>query len=279
MRKWLKYTLYFIFGILFILILGLHLASPMFRGPFPNDFKLSESSLKIKEKIWEGRKVRYIERFNGRDSLLIMVHGAPGSWDAFTDYLNDDTLAKAYNMISIDRLGYGYSDYGNCATIEEQINFVNALSKLYPSKCLTLMGHSYGAPIIAAYEMKYGGVDKLILLGPVVDPDNEKIFLASYVCKWKLTRWIFPKWIQVATEEKFEHAEELEKIRTGWNSIATETHYVYDENDWIAPGKENMEFTKAEYNKDYLFMHHRKGKSHFIPWNDKAYVKNLLGID
>ena len=50
----------------------------------------------------------------GNDSLptIFFVHGTPGSWDAFEKYLKDKELLHKFRLVSIDRPGFGYSDFG-----------------------------------------------------------------------------------------------------------------------------------------------------------------------
>ncbi len=60
----------------------------------------------------EGRNIHYAA--TGKDSLptIVFIHGTPGSWDAFAGYMQDSSLLTQYRMISIDRPGSGYSDFG-----------------------------------------------------------------------------------------------------------------------------------------------------------------------
>ena len=62
--------------------------------------------------------------------LLVFIHGAPGSWADFEKYLQDSELLDKYRMISIDRLGYGSSQYGQPVTaIHDQSESIQALIK------------------------------------------------------------------------------------------------------------------------------------------------------
>jgi pimeloyl-ACP methyl ester carboxylesterase len=61
--------------------------------------------------FFDGHNLHYIETGNAQKPTLIL-HGSPGSWNAFKEYLQDTTLLKKYRMIAIDRPGFGYSDFG-----------------------------------------------------------------------------------------------------------------------------------------------------------------------
>jgi len=64
----------------------------------------------------------------GSDTLptLLFVHGTPGSWDAFQNYLMDSALLQHYRIISIDRPGFGYSDFGNAMNLSAQADIITA---------------------------------------------------------------------------------------------------------------------------------------------------------
>ncbi|MDG1711994.1 MAG: hypothetical protein P8H51_07005 [Flavobacteriaceae bacterium] len=59
---------------------------------------------------FQGPQLRHIHS-NFYDSLkptLYFIHGVPGSSDNFNNYLIDSLLNTKANLISFDRLGYGY---------------------------------------------------------------------------------------------------------------------------------------------------------------------------
>src|SRR5438093_9664267 len=49
------------------------------------------------------RTIHYV--ITGKDTLptLVFIHGSPGSWNAYEEYLKDSALQQHYRMISIDR--------------------------------------------------------------------------------------------------------------------------------------------------------------------------------
>ena len=60
-----------------------------------------------------GCKLHYAK--TGSDTLptLFFVHGSPGGWIKFGKYMRDKELLKKYRMVSVDRPGFGYSEFGN----------------------------------------------------------------------------------------------------------------------------------------------------------------------
>jgi hypothetical protein len=82
---------------------------------------------------------------SGSDTLptLVFIHGSPGSWNAFENYLKDSALLQHYRMISIDRPGFGYSEFGKALNLKMQCTLLTAvIKKIENGKSLVLIGHS-----------------------------------------------------------------------------------------------------------------------------------------
>src|SRR5512143_1447522 len=44
--------------------------------------------------------------------LLLIIHGAPGAWYSSMKLLDDSDMQKNFRMVSVDRVGFGKSNYG-----------------------------------------------------------------------------------------------------------------------------------------------------------------------
>ena len=72
--------------------------------------------------------IRYIKV--GYDSLpkLICLHGSPSSLSAWRTIYTDTAFLKLYQVIAIDRPGYGYSGFGRVETdLQKQVNILQVL--------------------------------------------------------------------------------------------------------------------------------------------------------
>ena len=203
------------------------------------------------------------------ESVVIFVHGAPGSADAFYNYLKDTTLLKDHILVSVDRLGYGASERGNAEpSIVAQSDAVKEVLNHYLStdKRICLVGHSYGGPVIAKLAMDFGKkISGLLFLAPAIDPENEKVFWITKFGKTPPTSWITPGPFKVATQEKIYHVQALQEIESSWNKIDTRVTYMHGTKDMIVPF-ENMAFAKrklAHINVKWISI---EGENHFIPW-------------
>ena len=74
----------------------------------------------------DGYEMHYMYQDMDQEASLVFVHGTPGSWSAFADYFNFNTLYKAANIVSPDRPGFGKSSYGKPKrSLEEQAKYTD----------------------------------------------------------------------------------------------------------------------------------------------------------
>jgi len=90
-------------------------------------FKAKGVGLVINTITVNNRHLHYL--VTGNDSLptIVFVHGTPGSWDAFQQYLWDKELLQKFRLLAIDRPGFGYSDYGRPLNLAQQSIIISPL--------------------------------------------------------------------------------------------------------------------------------------------------------
>jgi len=125
----------------------------------------------------DGRTIHFAEVNIAKEPrpTLFFIHGSPASWHCYENYMRDTDLTRSYRIISIDRPGFGQSDFGEAATVSRQAVLVGSLvAKLQNGQPFFLVGHSLGGPLavkIAAQQP--GDVDGLVLLAAAVSPGDE----------------------------------------------------------------------------------------------------------
>lgn len=229
---------------------------------------------------FEGKSIRYVltDKFSEKKlPLVVFVHGAPGSSDNFYQFMQDIALAQRATMISVDRLGYGYSDFGVSETsITKQAESLRGIIEKYRDRSVILVGHSYGGPIIANYAMQHPEeISGLLFLAPAIDPDNEKVFWISHLGRVFPTRWLTPTALRVATDEKFTHVEELKLMDSSWDNIKSKSIYIHGDKDGLVP-YENMFYATRKMAHLPLDTITVKGGGHLLPWKNKQLIKKKL---
>src|SRR5665213_2489809 len=90
------------------------------------EFQKKGITLTTRTMYIRGHGLHYVSVGTDTMRTIVFVHGSPGSWDAFSPYLQDSTLRTRFRMISIDRPGFGYSDYGTALHIQQGCDIISS---------------------------------------------------------------------------------------------------------------------------------------------------------
>lgn len=199
--------------------------------------------------------------------------------------IENDSLRAQYSILIVDRLGYGYSEYGKVASIENQSKIIiDLLEKIKQGEQkVYVIGHSYGGAIagtIATYNPDF--LTATVMMAPAIDPIQEKYFWYSKLGKWKLTRALGSGALKVAADEKYSHAAQLVPFRDQWASISKPIMHIHGDKDKVVPFG-NIQFSKEHISKEVLTTYEWKGMNHFFPFTKEeeliqiiaSYIKNL----
>ena len=270
-------------SILFLLSLFILMGCISFRTKDSNvqkNYLKKGINVRIHHKAFEDTSIRWIvSGLTQEDApILLFVHGAPGSSNAYDKYLQDTSLTSKARLISIDRLGYGYSDYGNATTsLARQAKQLAFVAQQYPhSSKIILIGHSFGGPIVCKALIDYPSLANAgIILAPAVDPKHEKILWVANFTKWKATRWLFSGALKVSSDEKFSHIEELEKMDKEWHKITKPVIHVHGTKDQIVPYP-NLAYVERKLPDSLLTAISWEDANHLIIWNRYEDIKKLI---
>ena len=242
------------------------------------EFKKQNITPTIYREKFEEKTIRYISTkpIDKNIPTIIFVHGAPGSGDNFFKHLQDKDLSAKANLITVDRLGYGYSDYGNSETsIDKQAESIYTIIQKHNLKNVILFSWSFGGPIVGKMAVKYPEVKNIFMIAPAISPADEKFFGIGKLVHWKSTRWLFSKALRVSDDEKSTHVDELTKMKNDWKEIKIPIHYYHGTKDWIVP-YENMAFIKKYANDKLLIVKTIDKGGHMIVFNNYDMIKEDL---
>ena len=233
--------------------------------------------LKSDTLVVEGQRIHYVYSNNDHDALVVFVHGSPGSWNAFSSYLTTDSLLNHYDMLSVDRPGFGYSDYGSAEpSLKNQAFLVSAVLKKFDHKKKILVGHSLGGPVIARVAMDDPDqVQGLLFLAPSIDPDMEKFEWYRSLIKTWLGDWVTPTDFWVSNEEIVPLKEELEQMMPHWQNIKIPCIVIHGTKDTFVP-VENAAFAKKMIADSLVTIKYLEGVHHFIPWTHASIIVDAI---
>jgi pimeloyl-ACP methyl ester carboxylesterase len=228
-----------------------------------------------------GLPVHYVR--TGLDTLptIIFVHGTPGSWTAFRDYLSDPALLFHFRLISIDRPGFGDSDYGNAYRLSEQSALLGPLfAEIDNGKPVLLAGHSLGGPLVVKMAADYPHlVDGIMLISASVDPALEpkeewrKAFATTPL------QSLMPGAFQQSNAELYIFKREIEELRDDFPRVRADVSIVHGDRDtWVPPGNAAYARDNLVHARSVLTLIIPRG-THFIPGTHRQeIVRELIAL-
>ena len=237
------------------------------------NLKYIDSTISIGE-----NNIHYVQTGNPEFPTLYFVHGSPGSWDAFKEYLQDTLLLKKYRMVAIDRPGFGYSDFRKSKNLFEQTKIIEQfIDKVKNNKNSYLIGHSYGGPTIVKLAVnKPTAYKEIIILAGAIDPNAEtpevwrKYFMSNPL------KLIVPGALLPANDELWWLKSDLKIMKPTLHKISTDVLIIHGSKDELVPYS-NVAFMEREFiNAKSLEVVTIKNANHFIPWSHFEIIRNKL---
>ncbi len=206
----------------------------------------------------------------GADSLpiVLFIHGSPGAWDAFIDFLADSTLYRHARLISADRPGFGKSELGHAepslmaqaAALEPLLRLNKAAHKPI------LVGHSLGGPVAVRMAMDFPDeIGGLILVAPSISAALEPHEWYRPVGNAFPIRYWLPVELRVSNQEILPLKKELDAMMPYWSKIRVPVIVIQgNDDDLVAPG--NAAFAKKMLVNAPVNIEMIPQMNHFIPW-------------
>ena len=241
-------------------------------------FKENGVSLFIGTTKIGGHELHYVKTGNDTASTLFFIHGTPGSLSNYGRYLADSELIRRYRLVSVDRPGFGYSDFGNTMDLAHQANLISSLiDSLSNSKQVYLVGHSLGGPLVAKLAaMKPSVVIGILVLAGSVDPSQEPSRWWRPIITYTPLRWMIPTSWRYSNEELYWLKDDLVKLKDDFPNVRCPVYIFHGDKD------ENVPVANADYTKK-MFVNSKNvvttifpGGDHFIVWNKYDEIKKKL---
>jgi pimeloyl-ACP methyl ester carboxylesterase len=282
-RRWYRKKRMYLFFIFVIYLAAIQLEWAKFRYDPENLKQIIVEKTQIEplilQKDFEGKSIQYFQVGQNEEAPVIaFVHGSPGSLADYKSYLSNVELSQKATMLSIDRLGFGYSDFGNTeSSLSIQAKSIMDVLKPYKENKIILVGHSLGGPVIAKMAMDFPKlIDGIILIAPSISPQLEPSTRWREIANWKLFQWLIPTALRVCNQEIIPLKEELEQSMEGWKNIKVPATVIQGEKDKLVP-KGNADFAKKMLvNSSSVDMKIIKNGNHFILWSETELVKNAI---
>lgn len=227
--------------------------------------------------------LQYAQTGNERFPTLIFVHGTPGSWSAFQDYLLDSDLLKKYRLISIDRPGFGHSSFGNAMNLTQQSVIISAfLKEIQNGKRVFLVGHSLGGPMICRLAVDNPEmIAALVILAGSQDPAAEKAEKWRPLLFKTSLNYLIPGSWRPSNEELWYLKKDLLALKPDLSKITCPVYLLHGTKDILVPFS-NVAYTDkmltGTAKKEIIVFEDEKAKTdnHFLPSKKFTEIKALL---
>lgn len=242
-----------------------------------SQFKKIGVNLNFSNYTIDNLNIHYAKTGNDTASTIFFIHGSPGSWSAYENYLLDSNLIKKYRLISVDRPGFGFSNFNNPQNLQTQSNvlnkFINAIDN---KKNIYVIGHSYGGPLVANMASENNKINGIIIVAGALSLELEKQE------KWRKLfinnplELLVPGALNPSNIELWWLKTDLIILEKKLTKIKCKTIVIHGTKDQLV-SFENLKFIQEKFTSvDTLKTIILKDVDHFIPWNNFDLVKKEL---
>lgn len=243
---------------------------------FFKDNKLNGSQ---KEYSTGSRVIHYVTSGDSIKPLALFVHGSPGSLSAFIHFLADTSLLEKTFVVSADRPGFGYSNFGIAeGSLSKQAEALKPILERYKNnRPIILIGHSLGGPLIARMAMDYPElVDGLVIVAGSIDPElepDETWFRAPLATPF--LSWILPRSFRASNEEIYHLKPELQKMLPLWKDVTCPVVIIQGKKDSLVPAA-NADFAKKMLVNAQVEFVLVDDMDHFVPWSNPELIERAI---
>lgn len=225
------------------------------------------------------RELHYVKAGDPTKPLVLFLHGSPGSLSAFVHFLADSTLLEHALLITADRPGFGYSNFGNGErSLKEQADALKPILDHYSiNRPIILVGHSLAGALVVRMAAQFPNlVDGVVIVSGSVDPElepNETWFRAPLATPF--LSWILPSSFRASNEEIYHLKPELEKMLPLWKEVKCPVLVIQGKQDELVPA-ENADFAKTMLVNAPVETLMVEDMNHFVPWSHPHLITDAV---
>jgi len=219
-----------------------------------------------------GRNIRFVCAGNDTLPILFFIHGSPGAWSDYRDYMSNSALLKRFYMVSADRPGYNGSKGEGVQTLEEQVNCLQGVFQIRKNnQAITVFGHSYGGAVSVKFVLQnHDQIKRLILISPCLSPDVEQSIywkrLLQNISLTAIGKKLTPHSLKNSTLEMQPLPNEVRKMEKDYALMTIPILEIHGTWDMMAPYG-NLNYIEKSFPNSHIHAVTFKNKNHKIVYS------------
>lgn len=214
--------------------------------------------------------LHYVSAGETSQPSVVFVHGTPGSWNSFAPYFEQQTLLDRFQLVSLDRPGWGESGYPKDefpVTLSGQSNLIGPmLEKIWQESGNTpfiLVGHSLGGSLVPKLAADYPQyVRGVIILAGDISPKLAEARWYNRVLSWLPQSWVPSHWYH-SNQEVLALTDSLSDIQKDFVDLEKPLIIIQGtEDDLVWP--ENANYAQSLFQHSNPDVHWLQGAGHII---------------
>ena len=222
----------------------------------------------------KGHTLAWVQAGQDQAPTVLFIHGTPGSWEAFSAYMIRPDLAGHFQLISVDRPGFGGSAAGGL--LPKLVDQAEVIAQVLQDRAPAIVvGHSLGGPIAVQLAVDFPQlVAALVLVAGSFDPALEAPrWYTKLADSWPL-RYAVPQAMRAANDEVLVLADELEGLRSRWGELAVPVTLIQGGKDRLVY-PENADFAKRMLGERARVVH-LPNAGHFVLWDQPDVIAEAI---
>tara|TARA_R110002096_G_scaffold436044_1_gene665974 strand:- start:22860 stop:23714 length:855 start_codon:yes stop_codon:yes gene_type:complete len=202
---------------------------------------------------------------------LFLIHGSPGSWDAWLSLCTQTNILHKFYVIAIDRPGYNKTTLEGIYSLKDQSRFIKPLIEKYCDSCL-LAGHSYGGGLAMQIALDYPETIKGVasISGTVAFP-HQKLKWFNYAMNYSPAQWLVSEELATSNREMWQLQNDLPSMNSSLGNYKGKVAIIQGEKDRIVDAK-SASYLQQKLENAELKMFVKEDMDHFVIWTNMELV-------
>lgn len=182
-------------------------------------------------------------------------------------------------MVSLDRPGFGYSDFGDAVGMQQQADLIRpVLQQLNNGQPMYLIGHSLGGPVVVklAADNPDLPIRGLVILAGSVSPAHEPPERWRYALDAPLLRLLLPGALRSSNHELALFKQDVIALQPSFARVTCPVFIMHGDEDPLVPPPNAVYARNMLVNASPVALIWLKGANHFIPWTRYNYIRAVL---